>query len=98
METEKTVEAYLRNKIEKLGGICYKFVSPGRVAVPDRICVLPGLIAFVECKGPGGKVNKKQHRELQRLADLKMNVFVVTTKAEVDALIERLKGTDANLH
>ena len=92
METEKQVETHLKKKVEELKGICYKFVSPGRDSVPDRICVLPNLLAFVECKGTHGKVSPKQDRELQRLADLKMNVFVVSSRKEVDALIERLKG------
>ena len=38
---EKNIENYLKNKIKKLGGVAYKFVSPGMVGVPDRICVLP---------------------------------------------------------
>jgi len=90
MDSEKQVEKFLKDETERRGGICYKFVSPGRVSVPDRIVILSGIIAFVECKGEGGKVNPKQHRELQRLADLKMNVFVVTTKAEVTEVIRRM--------
>ena len=66
MDSEKQVEAHLKKRIEEAGGICYKFISPGRDSVPDRICVLPGLVLFVECKGQGGKPSKKQHRELQQ--------------------------------
>ena len=48
---EKTVENYLRQKIEKNGGICLKFVCPGSRGVPDRICLFPnGVVAFVEVK------------------------------------------------
>lgn len=93
METEKIVEQYLRKLIEKEGGMCYKFVSPGRDSVPDRICILPGIIAFVECKAPGKKPSPKQHRELQRLANLKMNVFVVDSKRAVNELMVKLKET-----
>ncbi len=90
METEKIVEQHLRKCVDALGGMCYKFISPGRDSVPDRICILPGVIAFVECKGPGKKPTKKQHRELQRLANLKMNVFVVSSKSQVDEVIRRM--------
>ena len=90
METELSIEQHLRKCIEAIGGICYKFVSPGRDSVPDRICILPGVITFVECKGPGKKPTKKQHRELKRLANLKMNVFVVSSKAQVDEVVRRM--------
>jgi hypothetical protein len=90
METEKVVEQHLRKQTEANGGMCYKFVSPGRVNVPDRIVILPGIIAFVECKGTDGKVSKKQDRELKRLANLQMNVFVVYSKKNVDEVIERM--------
>ena len=90
MESEKDVEKYLKDEIEKLGGIAYKFVSPGRASVPDRLCILPGLVVFVECKSEGEKPTPKQHRELTRLGKLLMNVFVVDRKAAVDELMERL--------
>ncbi|MDU2112388.1 MAG: VRR-NUC domain-containing protein, partial [Clostridiales bacterium] len=39
--SEKEIEAYLRIRIKKLGGIAYKFTSPGNDGVPDRIVLLP---------------------------------------------------------
>ena len=39
LESEKTVEAYLRDRMRSLGGKAYKWVSPGNDGVPDRICV-----------------------------------------------------------
>ena len=90
METEKQVEAYLKKRIEGLGGICYKFVSPGRAAVPDRICVIKGFIFFVECKGEKGRLSKKQLREIDRLQKLKASTFILHTKREVDALMREL--------
>lgn len=41
---EKEIEKYLREEIKKLGGIAYKFVSPGQVGVPDRICLIQDKI------------------------------------------------------
>lgn len=88
METEKQVESYLKQKVEETGGLCYKFMSPGRVAVPDRICVFPsGLLAFVECKGNKGKLTPKQKREVHRLQDLGHYAFLVNSKYHVDILI-----------
>lgn len=51
---ESTVERNIRRQVEVLGGVAWKWVSPGRNGVPDRICILPGpIIIFVELKRPG---------------------------------------------
>ena len=48
---ESTIEARLAREVRKLGGLCYKFTSPGAPGVPDRIIILPGgLVVFVELK------------------------------------------------
>lgn len=52
---EKAVEAALVRRVKVLGGLCEKFVSPGRRSVPDRLVTLPGgRIIFVEIKHQGG--------------------------------------------
>ena len=74
---EKDIEAHLVEGIKRLGGVAYKFTSPGRRNVPDRICVLPGgSIVFVELKAPGKKPTAGQAREHQRLRDLGQQVDV----------------------
>ncbi len=51
---ERTVEKALIREVEKRGGLCLKFVSPGRAGVPDRLCILPGgVVFFAELKAPG---------------------------------------------
>lgn len=58
---ESTVEARLKREIEKRGGLCIKFVSPGYTGVPDRIVLMRGgFVAFVETKAPGEKERKRQ--------------------------------------
>ena len=39
---EKDIERFLVNGVKKLGGVAYKFVSPGNAGVPDRLIVMPG--------------------------------------------------------
>lgn len=40
---EKKIEERLRTRVEKvLGGIAFKFTSPNRRSVPDRLVLLPG--------------------------------------------------------
>ncbi|CCW29247.1 putative nuclease p44 [Xenorhabdus nematophila F1] len=78
---EDVIERHLVNEVKKTGGIAYKFVSPGRRGVPDRICVLPnGRVIFVECKAPGEKPRPDQLREHERLRALGQTVVVLDSK------------------
>ncbi|MDE1492784.1 VRR-NUC domain-containing protein [Xenorhabdus bovienii] len=78
---ESVIENHLVKEIKKAGGIAYKFVSPGRRSVPDRICILPGgRILFVECKAPGEKPRPDQIREHERLRALGCEVVVLDNK------------------
>ncbi|MCC8364952.1 VRR-NUC domain-containing protein [Xenorhabdus sp. PB61.4] len=78
---EDVIEKHLVNEVKKAGGIAYKFVSPGRRGVPDRICVLPnGQVIFVECKAPGEKPRPDQLREHERLRALGQTVVVLDSK------------------
>ncbi|MDE9447806.1 VRR-NUC domain-containing protein [Xenorhabdus bovienii] len=78
---ESVIENHLVKEIKKAGGIAYKFVSPGRRSVPDRICVLPGgRVVFVECKAPGEKPRPDQLREHEKLRALSCEVVVLDNK------------------
>lgn len=78
---ESTIEKHLIAEVKKAGGIAYKFLSPGRRAVPDRLILLPGGRAvFVECKSPGEKPRPEQLREHERLRALGFNVVVLDSK------------------
>lgn len=39
---ESKIEAHLRREVTKAGGKVYKFTSPGRRNVPDRLVIWPG--------------------------------------------------------
>lgn len=85
---ESSVERYLVKRVKELGGEAYKFVSPGRRGVPDRLVVLPGgRLFFVECKAPGQKVRATQAREIARLIELEQTVYVVDSREEADRLL-----------
>ncbi len=78
---EKTIEQALVKHVKDQGGIAYKFTSPNRRSVPDRLCVFPGgRVVFVECKRPGGKLTKLQAREIERLREMGFEVLVVDNK------------------
>ena len=51
---ENEIEAKLVKAVKDVGGVCWKFTSPGTAGVPDRIVLMPsGRIGFVEVKAPG---------------------------------------------
>ena len=69
---EKDIERALVRMVVRHGGRCLKWVCPGWLGVPDRICLLPGgRIYFVETKRPhGGKVGLMQGKWREWLTEL----------------------------
>jgi hypothetical protein len=93
---EVDVERYFVEQVEAHGGLCEKFVSPGRKGVPDRIVTWKAYgfprIHFVELKTIGGKLESWQYRDHERRRALNCHVFVLWTKKQVDDYIERFAG------
>lgn len=78
MEREKEIEAYIRRGITKMGGLFFKFTSPGNDGVPDRIAVFPdGRVVFTELKAKNGKLSAVQMYQIDRLISLHQQVCVV---------------------
>lgn len=98
IETEKKIEKHLCTEVENvLKGIAYKFVSPQRRNVPDRLCILPGgFHFFVEVKSPGKRPTIGQTKEIARLRQLEHPVWVVDSKNSVDYCIRVVKRTISN--
>ena len=75
---EKKVEEAVCKHAKTLGYLVYKFTSPQRRSVPDRILISPsGKVLFVEFKAPGKRPTKMQERELNRLKEQGQVVKVV---------------------
>ena len=73
-DIEKEVCYYAKSK----GVLVYKFTSPARAGVPDRLFIGPdGRMWFIEFKRGGQKATPAQEREHNRLRSHKVNVFVV---------------------
>lgn len=82
---ERDIEAYLVRRVKDEGGLAYKFTSPGRRSVPDRIVMFPGgIVRFVELKAPGQKPTPLQAREHEKLRALGFYVAVLDSKEAVD--------------
>jgi hypothetical protein len=86
---EKEIEAAVCQYAKEFGMLVYKFTSPQRAAVPDRIFIRPdGTVIFVEFKRKGQVPTPAQAREHQRLRNHGVSVFVIDSidmgKAMVD--------------
>lgn len=88
---EKKIENYLKKEVENIGGISYKWVSPGRNGVPDRIVIFKGNVVFVEVKSPGGDLQPDQRFQLNRLQLNGAKLSVVSTRKEVNELVKKIK-------
>lgn len=89
---EHHIESFLIKQVKRLKGVPYKFTSPSRRSVPDRLCAFPyGKIVFVECKAPGKEPTKLQWREIDKLRAMGHDVVVVYTYEEVNMLMIRIR-------
>lgn len=89
---EKDIESYGVRKMRQADILFYKFVSPSRAGVPDRIAMYGGRVVFVELKRPGGKPRGLQIKVHETMRAHGMDVRVIDSKEGIDALIEELKG------
>ena len=94
MIDERDVERYLIKECERRGWLCWKFVSPGRRGVPDRVVIRPGAVAFVEVKRKGGRISPLQIRRIEELIRLLIPARVVEAKGEIDEMIKEWEGRD----
>ena len=87
---EKDIEARLKRGVERAGGLCLKWVSPGCTGVPDRIVLLPGgRVIFVELKKPGGRLSDRQKYMRDEIALRGNPVKCLWTMEEVDQFLDR---------
>ena len=89
--SEGHLERLLVDKVKQLGGLCWKFVSPGVSGVPDRFIAFDGRVVFVEMKAPG-----KQLRPLQRIRKIELleqgiEVYKIDSEEGINQLISNLK-------
>lgn len=88
---ESTLEQSMRKYIKSLGGKAFKWVSPGEVGVPDRICILPGgRVIFVELKRPGRKngLSERQKKIARVLEGLGCEVWCINSMEDLKERIE----------
>ena len=86
---EKQIEAKVCDYAKSKGVLAYKFTSPARAAVPDRMFISPvGRVWFCEFKREGQKPTAAQDREHNKLRQQKVNVFVIDNVVEGKTMID----------
>lgn len=88
---EKAIEQRLVQSVKKMGGQCWKFVSPSNVGVPDRILLFQGgRVAFVEVKAPGKKPRPVQIAMHRVLTGLGFRVFVLDDVNQIEVILNEI--------
>jgi len=98
VESEKTIETYLRRLCKEHGWLCLK-TRPIENGYPDRLVVMPhGLTAWVELKSTGCKPRLLQQRRMEILKGMDHTVTWADRKVLIDELVSKLdemcKGRD----
>jgi hypothetical protein len=90
---EKEIEEKLKVSLESLGCMVFKFVSPGRAGVPDRLILLPGgSCFFVELKRPGQKLRPLQQFWKDKLMAQGACYYLVDSFEAVDEVVMDAKA------
>lgn len=86
---ESEIERYLTKRVRETGGISYKWTSPNRRGVPDRILIYPEARYYLcELKATDKMPTQAQIREHRRLQAMGCIVLVIASKEDVDNFIK----------
>ena len=89
---EKQIEEKVNTYAKEQGFLVYKFTSPQRAAVPDRLYINPrGKMHFVEFKREGQRPTPAQQREHERLRDQGVMVFVIDNVDAGKVMVDEMR-------
>lgn len=88
-DIEKKVCEYSRS----LGMLCYKFTSPSRRSVPDRMFITGmGVVWFAEFKRKGCKPTPAQEVEIAKIKATGVEVFVIDNVEEGKFIVRTMNN------
>jgi len=91
---ESEVERHFVWAIQRIGGKTWKFTSPGRKGVADRIACLPdGQTWFVELKTKSGRLSLLQQLFAADMDFLQQNYVCLWNKEQIDAFVKTVSRT-----
>jgi len=86
---EKQIESKVCEYAKTKGWLAYKFTSPSRASVCDRLLIAPGgKCVFIEFKREGQKPTSAQAREHERLRKQGVSVFVIDNVPDGKAVVD----------
>lgn len=86
---EKDIEKRVCDYAKSLGMLCYKFTSPSRRSVPDRMFITKtGVVFFIEFKRRGEKPTPSQEVEIAKIQATGVRVYVVDCVEFGEGIIE----------
>ena len=89
---EKQIEERVGTYAKEQGFLVYKFTSPQRAAVPDRLYITPrGKVFFVEFKREGMKPTPAQQREHERLREQGVMVYVIDNVVMGKFMVDKMR-------
>ncbi len=88
---EANIERYLKKSVEKMGGLCLKFISASMRGLPDRVVLLPrGRIIFAEIKAKERKPRPEQLRVHKIFNSLGAKVYVIDSKEKAKEVLNEI--------
>lgn len=89
---EKDIEAKVVDYAKSLGMLCYKFTSPSRRSVPDRMFITKtGVVFFIEFKRQGQKPSDAQAVEIKKIRETGIYVFVADSVEQGKSLVGKMQ-------
>lgn len=87
---EKDIEKKVCDYAKSLGILCYKFTSPARRSVPDRLFIMPAGkgVFFIEFKRKGGVPTDAQEVEIRKIVAQGIWVRVVDSVVDGKRLVD----------
>lgn len=83
--SEKAIERYLCEVVNKLGGVCLKYSNANMVGYPDRVALMPGGICiWFELKSNGRTTSKVQAIRIAQLESIGHTVYVCDSKQSIN--------------
>lgn len=88
---EKVIEKKVCDHAKALGCLVYKFTSPARRSVPDRLFIMPGGkgVFFAEMKRKGCKPTMGQEIEITKIRGQGTKVYIIDNIAAGKAMIDK---------
>jgi Uma2 family endonuclease len=85
---EVNIEKRLKLKVQQMGGLALKLISPGNAGVPDRLILFKNArVAFVELKSPSKKLRALQRKRKNQLEEMGFKVYTIDSYKDIDMLL-----------